>query len=299
MPRCPNRQRLATALALNDLLASDDNKFSVGEVIFCFWSEKQPTVTALTCKNLAIANPKVVAKFLKSPFAGIEREVARKDQFLSVALSANAGRVVVRDWVRVPLAWAIESMQQWFEDLQIVALSADSDDLSTDEERSGPYSLFRLAAAMVRDSKEIRRISETVADLYWTAVDKSRTVPLRFLDPVLSEFRSALVSDSPKKPRFPMSQSRFALIKLLLTHHAKEGGFMPAFQLSDTDDQAYNLGRLLCVLAALQDKAHDYQLEGPGIVERYYGSASSCAGGSIRRTLETAQSPLAQGRAAG
>ncbi len=267
------------ALALNELLASDDTRFSIGEVVFCFWAEKQAKATALTCKNLATANPKVVAVFLKSPFAGIDRELAKTDQFLSVALSANAGRVVVREWVRVPLDWAIESMQQWFASLQIVALGEEPGDASAEEGKSGPYSLYRLAAAMVRDSKELKRISEIVAELYLAAVDRSRTVPLRLLDPVLAEFRSALVTDSPKKPRYPMSQSRFALIKLILTHHAKEGAFMPAPQLCETDDQAYNLGRLLCVLAALQDKAHEYQLEGPGIVERYYGTASSAPAG--------------------
>jgi len=50
---------------------------------------------------------------------------------------------------------------------------------------------------------------------------------------------------------------------------------MPTAHLCETDDEAYNLGRLLCVLAALQDAAHDYELEGPGVVERYYGAAST------------------------
>jgi CRISPR-associated protein Csd1 len=50
---------------------------------------------------------------------------------------------------------------------------------------------------------------------------------------------------------------------------------MPKAHLCETDDQAYNLGRLLCVMAGLQDEAHDNKLEGPGIVEKYYGAASS------------------------
>lgn len=50
---------------------------------------------------------------------------------------------------------------------------------------------------------------------------------------------------------------------------------MPTAYLCETDDEAYNLGRLLRVLAALQDAAHDYELEGPGVVERYYGAAST------------------------
>lgn len=43
---------------------------------------------------------------------------------------------------------------------------------------------------------------------------------------------------------------------------------------ADTDDPAYNCGRLLAVLAAAQDKAHEYKLEGAGVAERYFGTAS-------------------------
>ena len=54
---------------------------------------------------------------------------------------------------------------------------------------------------------------------------------------------------------------------------------MPSTQLvTDTADVPYNLGRFLAVLEALQDKAHEYQLDGAGVIERYYGTASSAPG---------------------
>ena len=43
----------------------------------------------------------------------------------------------------------------------------------------------------------------------------------------------------------------------------------------ETNDPAYNCGRLLALLDDLQMRAHEFQLEGAGVVERYYGSASS------------------------
>lgn len=43
----------------------------------------------------------------------------------------------------------------------------------------------------------------------------------------------------------------------------------------DTDDPAYNCGRLLAVFDHLQAQAHENKLEGAGVVERYYGTASS------------------------
>ena len=43
----------------------------------------------------------------------------------------------------------------------------------------------------------------------------------------------------------------------------------------ETTDVAYNCGRLLAIFDELQSAAHDYKLEGAGVVERYYGTASS------------------------
>ena len=46
-------------------------------------------------------------------------------------------------------------------------------------------------------------------------------------------------------------------------------------QVFETNDPAYNCGRLLALFDDLQMRAHEYQLKGAGVVERYYGSASS------------------------
>ena len=258
------------ALALNELLADDTTSLTIGGLKFCFWAEKQTKAVGLKFSKLAAAHPKAVADFLKEPFSGLDVPLARAEQFLSVTLSANAGRVVVREWLQVPLADAVESLKAWFFDLSIAALGEGREDV---QERVGPYSLFRLAAAVVREGAELDRVSEVIAGLYRCALEKMPP-PVRLLGPVLAEFRSALVTDSKKKPKYPFNQSRFALIKLVLTR-TPSGGFTPMPHLCDTDDAAYNLGRLLRLLSALQDAAHESELEGAGIVERYYGTASS------------------------
>jgi CRISPR-associated protein Csd1 len=116
------------------------------------------------------------------------------------------------------------------------------------------------------------------------------SLPVTMLRPILDEFQSALIKDSDKTQTYPFTLSRFALIKLILVRlererqealalandtTRKEGHFMPTSQLADTSDPAYNLGRLLAVLEGLQDKYHNYEKKGAGIVERYYGTASS------------------------
>ena len=80
----------------------------------------------LKFKALFQASPRIVADFLVQPFAGIPRDVARKDDFFSVALSANAGRVVIRQWIRVTLEAALLNFKEWFEHLNVVSLSEGS-----------------------------------------------------------------------------------------------------------------------------------------------------------------------------
>jgi len=70
-------------------------------------------------------------------------------------------------------------------------------------------------------------------------------------------------------------ESRFALLRLVLNRNRTNSIMEIAPSLTtDTDDPAYNCGRLLALLATAQDKAHDFKLEGPGIAERYFGTAS-------------------------
>jgi CRISPR-associated protein Csd1 len=99
------------------------------------------------------------------------------------------------------------------------------------------------------------------------------------LKPILDQLRSKLVTrpklakDKKYQPLYDVS--RFALLRLILNRNRKENTMMIYSKLTaDTDDAAYNCGRLLAVLAAAQDKAHDYKLEGPGVTERYFGTAS-------------------------
>jgi CRISPR-associated protein Csd1 len=105
--------------------------------------------------------------------------------------------------------------------------------------------------------------------------------PVTLLKPILDEFQSALVKDDTTKPTFPFNQSRFALLKLILLRffrnqsQRKEGEYMPTPQLADTPEPAYNLGRLLAVFESLQDRYHNFEKKGAGVIERYYGTASS------------------------
>jgi CRISPR-associated protein Csd1 len=96
---------------------------------------------------------------------------------------------------------------------------------------------------------------------------------ISLIKPILDQLHSKLVRDENYNPLY--DESRFALLKLILNRNRKGNDMDIKPELTvDTDDSAYNCGRLLAILAAAQDKAHEFKLEGPGVAERYFGTAS-------------------------
>ena len=293
----------AYALALNELLANEDTHLNLGPLSVCFWAKAVPQAARQFNLLLSKAHPDQVHEFLRGPFAGVEREVLKRDRLYTVALSGNAGRVVVQHWIDQTLDEAVRHFAQWWADLEIVpvvALTAEMKQKKAQanpptEPSAWPLAIGNLARVSLRRSKEQKDeklVSERVVQLYRAALEGTAP-PVTLLKPILDEFQSALVKNDDsdaKKRTYPFSSSRFALIKLILvrlersrwearsrndTPSTKEIGFMPTYELAETADPAYNLGRLLAVFEALQDKYHEYEKKSAGVVERYYGTASS------------------------
>lgn len=266
---------------LNALLSREEHSLSIGQTVLCFWARESETATSFVARMLKKPDPQAVADFLRAPWSGVDRSAARLDKFYSVTLSGNAGRVVVRHWIQTTVEEARENFADWFRDLAIAQIgvaeqaqkrkrkskAVDSSPVDTKEEMP-PLALFRLACSTVRDAKDLQ--SEVLAQLYRAAIE--RTAPsLRLLKPILNRLEADLQKYGSKTL---LSVSRFALLKLILNRNRKEGDPMIQPEVFETDDPAYNCGCLLAVLAETQAKAHEYKLEGAGVVERYFGTAS-------------------------
>jgi len=264
---------------LNALLESTNNSVFLGGAVLCFWAKQESAAGEFFARMLNRPDPKAVADFVKSPWAGVDRELAKKDAFYSVTLAGNAGRVVVRHWMQQTVESARENFQKWFCDLEIQPIRSSASAMEKkkakkENEKEGmpPLAIFRLTCATVRDQKDIQ--TDVAAQLYHAALEG--TAPsMSLLKPILAEFYSAMVSDSKEKPRYPYNESRFALLKLILNRNRKECDPMMEPTVCETADPAYNCGRLLAIFDELQAEAHDHKLEGAGVVERYYGTASS------------------------
>lgn len=267
----------AYSRALQFLVDDPDHHVRVGETILCCWAREHEQVTSLFARLFNNPDPQGITGFLEQPFRGIPRDLARRDQFYAVTLAGNAGRIVVRHWLQVPLDRAIENFRQWFADLKLsvplpppapkkrAAASGEGKKLTS------PLAIFRLACTTVRDAKDLP--PGVPAQLYRAALEG--TAPsIALLKPMLDQLHSRLVRDEHYNLLF--DESRFALLKLILNRNRREADMeLKPEVTTDTDDPAYNCGRLLAILSATQDKAHDYKLEGAGVAERYFGTASS------------------------
>lgn len=286
--------------ALKFLLSQEDHSLRIGQTSVCFWARETKEASSFFERMLKRPDPAGVAEFLKVPWAGVNRELAKHDQFFSVTLSGNAGRIVVRHWIQITLEAARENLHQWFTDLEIVTFgntASQKKQKAKTENSSGnavgampPLALFRLACTTVRESKDLQ--AEILTQLYRASLEGSAPA-LMLLKPLLHRLDADLckfgigVLETPisrgvlkamtdsKTPIPPPGESRMAMIKLILNRNRKDGEPMIEPQVFETDDAAYNCGRLLAIFDDLQMRAHKYKLEGAGVVERYYGSASS------------------------
>ena len=276
----------AYCTALNYLIEKEETSLRLGQTTFCFWAAHTKKAGGIFSRLLNKPDPQTVKKFVVSPWAGIERDLAKKDLFLAVTIAGNSGRVVVRHWLQQTLEQAVENFHKWFGDLEIqiplkphpkIQKNRKGTDKNTE---FNPLSIYWLSASMAPLEKkgDIFTASmgklqpEVPAQLYRAAFENSAP-SISLIKPILNQFRSRLLRDEKYKTIY--DQSRFALLKLIINRNRKDNVMEIKPQLTaDTDDPAYNCGRLLAVLAEAQKKAHDYKLEGAGVVERYFGSAS-------------------------
>ncbi len=266
----------AYCVALEWLLNQPKHNLRLGGTVVCFWARDSEKATDIFAELFEKPKPETVHRFLTSPLRGAEHHGIQPDEFYSVTLAGNAGRIVVRHWLQCPLETATDNLKRWFKDLEITTYGEPSVATKTKKKEDcgkgtpQPLSLCMLAMTTVRKAKDLQ--PEVITQLYRAALE-GHAPSVMLLKPILNRFAKELVSDGPNLALRCLS--RFALTRLILNRNRKEGEPMIEPKVFETDDPAYNCGRLLAIFDDLQMRAHEYQLEGAGVVERYYGSASS------------------------
>lgn len=271
----------AYSVVLNWLLSQRNHHLRLGGTVVCFWARDSDEPTDIFAELFEQPKQETVQRFLTAPARGTEHHGVNADEFYSVTLAGNAGRIAVRHWLQCPLDTATENMKRWFADLQIAtygepfnAGKARKKNDTEGKEPPQPLGLYMLAMTTVREAKDLQ--PEVLTQLYRTALEGHAPSEM-LLKPLLNRFAKELVSEGVNIALRRLS--RFALLRLILNRQLRQKGKpeMEA-QVFETADPAYNCGRLLAIFDDLQREAlssEGNRFDGAGVVEKYYGSASS------------------------
>ncbi|GAB3474523.1 type I-C CRISPR-associated protein Cas8c/Csd1 [Nocardiopsis coralliicola] len=260
-----------SAAVLNALLADEDHRYRGTDSVTVWWLKSPTPFSPL--RSLRDAEPKQVAavfdELARARHPNIGR-IADSNKFYALTLSANQSRVVVRDWLEVPLERALANVAAWFQDHEI-------QDLTSDEPVHVPLWLMALSLGRGSESPEnswryIRDSEPEHAerDLMTCALrGPQHRPPDRLLQRLIQRIRADGHID----------RARVALLRLLLIRRdpAERNRLMPELNTED-DRPAVVCGRIFAVLEEIQY----YALRDPGskrgpnttITDRFFKQAA-------------------------
>jgi CRISPR-associated protein Csd1 len=235
----------AAMSALNALLADDSHRHRSADSVLVWWLREPADFDPLGALNQPEPDQvKQLIGELRKPHP--ERVTGGVDvnAFYAVTMSVNQSRVVVRDWLEVPVGQIRQRIARWFADHQMA-------DLWRDGPQAVPlWLLARSAGRSVTENGQRRYLPATMPhgcerDLLLAALRGTRP-PAYLLPRVLQRIRADGQIDL----------ARAALLRLALTRTpnvAKET-CMPGLN-PDATAPAYQCGRMFAVLEQIQRAA--------------------------------------------
>lgn len=257
--------------AIRFLLQSPDHHLYVGGgVSWLFWT-REPTDSTPFRDLFADPKPEQVARLLRAAHTGHQPGVDG-NEFYALVVSANKSRLVVRDWLALPVWRVQEHLARYFERQRVLTYDGDSP----------PLKLLALAGALVRDLKDLP--PQALPTLLRHAL-QGTPLPLGLLTRALQRARA--------EKEHPVTRPRAALIRLVLDSSTNA---MTSEALNeDHPEPAYHCGRMLAILDKIQRRAISPNAT---LVDRFYGSASTTPAAVFGTLVRKAQPHVAKLRTA-
>jgi CRISPR-associated protein Csd1 len=250
--------RALTALIQEKLKERPPTRLRVGESLFLIWTRDVDPVSGDIVRSLSEPTGELIARIRPSPRAEREgrHEIRRGEELIEsvhsgkasttgprdpnrlycLALSGNAARAIVRNYLEVPLADAAANIARWFEDLTIARVEAKGA-TST----SGAFPIWMLAAATARKSEDVR------PEIYPLLLSAALQGPAAALpDSILV---SCLNRNRVEASQALFKAPRMALIKLFLLRRNQE---VTESLDESSKNPAYLCGRLLAMFEEIQ-----------------------------------------------
>jgi len=281
------RAELKIRSALNTLIEkSRAQKLVFNSTVHLHWTRKPLDYDPFDI--LANAAEQAVASLLKSVHTGQAPAAFDENAYYALSLSGNGARVMVRDWLESTVPEVRQHVAEWFEDLGIVP--PDGVGVKHD------FKFFGLLYGMVR--KELDELPPQISTQLLHAALRGTPLPQSALAAALK--RQQIEPNGEDAMRSANIVARLALIKACLRRSLNsqnnntqtKNNTMTENLNPESRDPAYLCGRLFAVFDRLQYLA----LGGvnAGVVERYYGSASTTPAMVMGRLFRNAQFHLAK-----
>lgn len=198
-----------------------------------------------------------------------ERPDLVQARYYALTLSANSGRVVIRDWMEGSFEELAAAVDSWFTDLAIVT-----------RDGRGILHSHKFGAVLAAPVRDLKDVASPLVTSLWRCAIKGQSIPHQVMAQALARVRIDLIQDEPAR------HARLGLLKAYCIR--KEGLPNMNAELNDYEtDPGYLCGRILAVLAKIQLRAMPDV--GVGVVQRYYSAASATPGLVLGRLVRTAQ----------
>ncbi len=252
--------------ALQELV---DRAIPLGGAQFVYWTREEASVDPVALvqggEEVAFDFFRGDEKLLEGGLLTALRAVSAGDYapvgyegnaFYGSAVSANGGRLVVRDWWESSLKDVLDHVVEWAEDLSIT------------KPGGGLLGLPKFGAVlytMVRE--DLKELPPQLAVELMRAALRGLPLPRAALDHALHR-HIVEVREGNVRP------ARMGLIKAFLNRTRRDGDPVMTTELNlDEADRAYRCGRLLAVFEQIQRAA--LPSLNAGLVQRFYGAASA------------------------
>lgn len=204
------------------------------------------------------------------------RSALGNNHYYAMTISGASGRVMVRDWMDGQFVQLVSHIEAWFSDMAIVHREGGN--------RLAPDPKFlAVGGSLVRELKDLPASTTSVL---WHAAVAQLPIPQPLMAQALDRFRSAIVKDET------FNHARMGLIKAYFVRQPQGKALMHPYLNPDHPDPAYHCGRLLAILATLQQTALGDV--GAGVVQRFYAAASTAPGLTFGRLVGNSRNHLAK-----
>ena len=270
------RTAFAYTTALNHLLAKDSrNRIQVGDASTVFWADKPSPledhfsdIFADPPKDDPDRNARALKALFEAPHQGVAPVKDEHTRFFVLGLGPNAARIAIRFWHVGTVADLAKTIQQHFDDLEIVRPAFEKPFLS----------VFRLLVAIATQGKS-ENIPPNLGGEVMQAIVTGLPYPSTLLQGAVRRIRAEQAKRDTRTGKLVqnVTHARSALIKACLNRQQRLVGTTEREVTVSLDyantNSGYRLGRLFAVLEKVQEEAN------PGINttirERFYGAASS------------------------